>query len=161
MKKNLKWLLLLSFIPMLFMPFSSKNHENNGLLPRFITEKAISEANQFISYWMDDFRKDDNGNLISICDISKADYLEMFAKYTLLSTTDRKTVDATPDYEEGFTIKDSIKELVNHYSDTSKSENKKPTLAHSTTIIVVVSISVFGMTVICIFFALKNVNLIQ
>ena len=123
--------------------------------------KNPANVTEFVSYWKEDFRKDENGNIISICDITLLSYQEMYGKYTLLDNEERSEVDATPDYEEGYTIKDSIKELVNRFENTSNESNKKPTLSHSSTIIIVVSVAVFGMSVICVFFALKSGKIIK
>ena len=161
MLKKLKIILLsILFIPVFALPISSQKYENNVVLTRNLHRNTI-ESDDFISYWKDDFRKDEEGNIISICDITLASYKEMYGKYVVLSDESRSEVDITPDYEEGYTIKDSIKELVNRFENASKEENKKPALKNSTTIIIVVVVAVFGMSVICVFFALKSGKIIK
>ena len=119
-------------------------------------------SDEFISYWNDDFRKDDVGNIIPICDITYSSFKTMYSKYVLLDTSDKAIVDATPDYEEGYSIKDSIKTLVDMYGDNQNPTAKeKRTLDQKSSIIVIVTIAVFGMSTICIFFVLKRDNIIQ
>lgn len=121
-----------------------------------------SESDEFLSYWEDDFRKDDNGNIISICDISYHDYTVMYSKYVALNSSDKLIVDKTPDYEANYTILDSIKELVRIYGNKRKdNQAERATLNQSSTIAIIVVIAVFGMSVICVFFVMKNTNLIQ
>ena len=121
-----------------------------------------SESDEFLSYWKDDFRKDDNGNIISICDISYQDYTVMYSKYVALNSSDKLIVDKTPDYEANYTILDSIKELVRIYGNKRKdNQAERATLNQSSTIAIIVVIAVFGMSVICVFFVMKNTNLIQ
>lgn len=161
MFKKIKILLMLLFLaPVLSLGFLGEKSQKSGLLPRNLSQNA-TESEVFIDYWKEDFRKDDNGEIISICDITLASYKEMYGKYVLLSDVARSEVDVTPDYEEGYTIKDSIKELVTHYESDTKADNKKAKLNHSSTIIIIVVVAVFGMSVICVFFALKNGNIIQ
>ena len=161
MFKKLKYILLsLLLIPVFSLGFCGEKAQNNGLLPRKSIENP-SESEVFIAYWQEDFRKDDEGNLISICDITYDSYKEMYGKYTVLSDAARNEVDETPDFEEGYTIKDSIKELVNRYEKTVDDTNKKPTLNHKSTIIIVIVVAVFGMSVICVFVALKNGKIIK
>ena len=121
-----------------------------------------SESDEFLSYWKDDFRKDDNGNIISICDISYQDYTVMYSKYVALNNSDKLIVDKTPDYETNYTILDSIKELVRIYGNKrNDNQAERATLNQSSTIAIIVVIAVFGMSVICVFFVMKNTNLIQ
>ena len=121
-----------------------------------------AESDEFLSYWRDDFRKDDQGKLIAICDITYAEYMSMYEKYATLNESDRNIINSTADYEEGYTIKDSIKELIRIYSGKKQnSEGERRTLNQSSTIAVIVVIAVFGMSVICVFFVMKNVNLIK
>lgn len=150
----------LLFIPLLFSGIFIQKSEKSVDLHRNL-HKNTPQTTEFITYWKEDFRKDENGEIISICDITLASYNEMYDKYVLLDDESRTEVNATPDYEEGYTIKDSIKVLVDRFTDTSKEENKKPTLSNSSTIIIIVVVAVFGMTVISIFFALKNGKIIK
>lgn len=120
------------------------------------------ESDEFLSYWKDEFRKDDDGNIIAICDISYLSFKDMYARYVLLDDQDKSIVDKTKDYEEGYVIKDSIKTLIDRFADMHTAQNKeKRTLDQSSSIIVIVSIAVFGMSTICVFFVLKNDNVIQ
>lgn len=158
-KKIFAFLLLLA--PLTFGSFSRVSSQKMPVLQEKLVKKS-AESNDFLSYWMDDFRKDDNGQIIPICDITYNSYREMYGKYILLSNDDRKTVNLTPDYEEGYTIEDSIKELIRiHGSHHNTKPAERRTLNQSSTIIIIVVIAVFGMSTICVFFVLKNNNIIQ
>ena len=76
------------------------NFAENNLILREKNIKRSEKSDEFVSYWMDDFRKDDEGEIIPICDITFNEYTVMIAKYIDLEKTDRLIVDATPDYEE-------------------------------------------------------------
>lgn len=159
LKKLFAFLLLLA--PLTFGSFNHVSSQNNLVLQ----EKSLkigTKSENFISYWKEDFRKDDNDQIIPICDITYNSYREMYSKYILLDTTDRKTVNSTPDYEEGYTIEDSIKELIRiHGGHSDTKPNERRTLNQSSTIIIIVVIAVFGMSTICVFFVLKNNKIIQ
>lgn len=119
------------------------------------------ESDEFIDYWQNDFRKREDGTIIPICDISKDDFTLMYySHYSPLSEQDKKIVNATNDFEEGYTIKDSINQLAamyaNHNNDSGKSN-----LDQSTGIIVVVSIAIFGVSTISIFFIFKQKKFIK
>lgn len=152
---------LLLFTPVISGAFSANNSENIPVLQEKIDIKS-AESDEFISYWQNDFRKDDGGEIIAICDIKYEDYTVMYGKYAALEKGDREIVDATPDYEEGYTIKDSIVELVRIYGKRkSSAEEPKKTLNQSSAITIIVVIAVFGMSVICLFYVMKNNNLIK
>ena len=152
---------ILLFFPLIFGGYSNQSSENIGFLPEKSLKMSV-KSDEFISYWNDNFRKDENGQIIAICDITYASYRVMYEKYTELSKEDRTIVNATPDYEEGYTIEDSIKELVRLHSNRgTQKDSDKRTLNQSTTIIIIVSVAVFGMSAICIFFVLKNNKIIQ
>ena len=152
---------ILMFFPLLFGGNISHVSQNNQPFEQEIAKKMLN-SNEFITYWMNDFRLDDEGQRIAICDITYNEYTIMYSKYAELNNADRTVVDNTPDYEEGYTIKDSILELVRiHGNMNRKQEETKQTLNQSTTIIIIVVIAVFGMSTICVFFVLKNNNVIQ
>lgn len=159
LKKLFAFLLLLA--PLTFGSFSRDLPQNNAVLHEKYIKKSV-ESDNFLSYWRNDFRKDENGKIIAICDITYASYKEMYQKYVLLTSDDRKIVNLTPDYEEGYTIEDSIKELIRIHSNHG---NIKPverrTLNQSSTIIIIVVVAVFGMSTICVFFVLKSNKIIQ
>ena len=143
--------------------FSGTNIDNSPQNTDFPAQKSIKRSessDNFVNYWKEDFRKDDEGNVVAICDITYGDYKEMYGKYISLIESDRTIVNATADYEEGYKIEDSIKTLIGMYSSAPK-QNERMTLDQKTTIAVVVSIAVFGMSTICVFFVLKNNKIID
>ena len=158
---KLLFALLTLFVPLLGSSASNSFEQKSEVLHAKMDIKS-AESDDFLSYWRDDFRKDNQGKLIAICDITYAEYMSMYEKYATLNESDRNIINSTADYEEGYTIKDSIKELIRIYSGKKQnSEGERRTLNQSSTIAVIVVIAVFGMSVICVFFVMKNVNLIK
>ena len=154
-------LFLLMLAPLSFGGFKHETQANMPLLQEKSLRRSI-ESDDFVSYWKDDFRKDEAGNIIPICDITYDSYKEMYSKYVALTKEDRQTVNSTPDYEEGYTIEDSIKELIRiHANHVSQKDTERRTLNQSSTIIIIVVIAVFGMSTICVFFVLKNNKIIK
>ena len=143
---------LFLFFPLTFGSFSNNFSNNNPVLQEKVPNRS-AESDSFLTYWKEDFRKDDNGQIIPICDITYASYTVMYGKYVELSSSDREIVNNTPDYEEGYLIKDSIKQLISiHSNHTNPKSNERQTLNQQTTIIIIVVVAVFGMSTICVFF---------
>ena len=109
LKKLFAFLLLLA--PLAFGSFNGASTQNMLVLQEKSIKRSV-ESDSFISYWKEEFRKDDNGQIIAICDITFNSYREMYGKYVLLSNEDRKTVNSTPDYEEGYISKNEIKSAI-------------------------------------------------
>ena len=154
---------LLPFLLMSIGLFASPKIDNNPQKSVFCVEKSVyrtPQSEEFLTYYKEDFRKDDKGEIIPICDITYASYKEMYNKYIALSVEERTEVNNTPDYEEGYKIEDSIKTLIGMYA-TAPKQNNRMTLDQSTTIIAVVVVAVFGMSTICVFFVLKNNKIIE
>ena len=156
------FLISLTMFFSLFSGLPTSLGSSNAQFEHHSIQLKSAASDGFISYWNDDFRKDDVGNIIPICDITYSSFKTMYAKYVLLDVEDKAVVDATPDFEEGYTIKDSIKTLVDMYGDSHiPAAKEKRTLDQKSSIIVIVTIAVFGMSTICIFFVLKRDNIIQ
>ena len=135
---------------------------NNSIQIKEQTVQIHDESNDFITYWKEDFRKNSDGSIIAICDISKDKFIEMYySHYAPLTAEQKRVVNATSDYEEGYTIKDSITQLANMYSNHHASSNTRSNLDQPTSIIIVVSIALFGMSTISIFFIFKQKKFID
>lgn len=159
----------MKFLVLIFGLFFSlftapKNEFNYQKEPEIAVNSVqiMDAADDFITYWREDFRLDDKGNVIAICDITKEDFREMYYNhYIQLSATDRTRVNKIKDYEEGYTIKDSIDQLAKMYISGKSDSDNKSNLDQPTSIIIVVSIAIFGMTSISIFFIFKQEKFIQ
>ena len=115
---------------------------------------AIDEG--FINYWNKEVRPNEDSN---ICEISSDKYNYIRHLYTSLSTEDKDEVDSYKDLA-GATIKDSIKELNQHFAapgGAKKTEEWNQTGA----ITLILVIAVIGMTSITIFFLLKTKQIIN
>ena len=139
---KLLFIFILALLPSFGLAQNTSFSENTPVL-RAKLETKSEESDEFLTYWRNDFRKDEQGNLIAICDIKRNDYTVMYSKYSSLTASDRDIVNATPDYEEGYTIKDSVVELIRLYgSKKPNSDENKRTLNQSSTITIIVAIAV-------------------
>ena len=135
-------------------PISQEPQQNADFHVQNAINRSV-ESDDFLTYWKEDFRKNEQGEIVAICDITYSSYKEMYERYIALSQEDREVINATSDYEEGYKIADSIKQLISMFSSTPK-QNERMVLDQKTTIIIVVSVAVFGMSAICVFFVFKN-----
>ncbi len=138
--------------------FTGSEEECDALYPNYTFEHiyyyAIDEG--FINYWNKEVRPDENAN---ICEITNEQYQYIRELYTGLSVDDKAIVDAYED-KAGATIKDSIKELNQHFAAPSEAKNSEEwDQAGAITIILI--IAVIGMTSITIFYLLKTKKIID
>jgi len=150
MKKLVAALLLAFSVGTVALTNSSAafNNENAIVLADSI------DAATFIEHFKEFRKKHPN-----ICeDSARDDFVVIYNEYISLSAEDKEIVDKTQDVD-GYTIKDSIKVLVNKFMNKEKSQ--KIELNKGNTLTIVIVLSVFGMTAICGFFLLKNKNVIE
>ena len=142
----------------------TKNVEEKAIEPQisYRISPQSTESDDFLTYWRNDFRKDEKGDIIPVCDITYVSFKSMYSRYSLLDKDSKNIVNNTPDYEEGYTIRNSIETLIDRFASVQQANNtNKRTLDQSSSIIVIVVVAVFGMSTICVFFVLKNGNIIQ
>ena len=147
---------LLSLFPLAF----NGNSQNYPQKPDFLVQKSIIRStlsDNFLTYYREDFRQ--NGT-IAICDITYQSFKEMYDKFIALDKDDQNIVKTSADFEEGYTIGDSIQTLLTRFSPSIVPE-EKTSLKQSNTIILVIVIAVFGMSTISVFFVFKNDKLID
>ena len=149
------------FISLFSTPKNVNNYQNTPVYT--VNSVQIRDnSDDFISYWKNDFRKNEKGEIIPICDITKEQFNAMYYDhYVQLTISERAVVNAVEDYEEGYTIKDSIDQLASMYTNGKSKTNTRSNLDQPTSIIVVVSIAIFGMTSISIFFIFKQKKFIK
>ena len=111
----------------------------------------------FINYWDEYVRPNSSSD---ICDIGKSAYLTLKNKYNSLLSNDRIVVDAYKD-KAGQTIRSSMLYLADYFNSSNNSNGSQTTLNQDTTIGLIVSIAIFGMTTISIFYLLKRKNIIS
>lgn len=109
----------------------------------------------FINYWNTFIRpvKD-----TSICDIGETLYQELLSKYNALTTYDYEIVNAYEDIA-GETIEESMDYLDEFYNPKEKPKSEE--LPKDLTLILIICISVFGMSMIAIFYLLKKKDIIH
>lgn len=109
----------------------------------------------FINLWNDTIK------ITSVCDIDETTYRLLNSKYLILGVDDRVEVDKYEfDQVHHYTIKDGMKTLSQKY-DKKAAPEKGPTFDQNTTLIMVVVISLIGMTAMCVFYSFKDNNIIE
>lgn len=156
-----KFILPLLLIPMMFGAFS-KNIVKTDVID--VKTHAISRAirnnseHPFLDYWAE-FRKAHP----SVCDISKEDYEAMYRIYSSLEKEEKEYINAQPDgFEEGYTIGQVIKTLVNkYYPNQQKVREEKQKLDQSSIIVIATVVALVGATAISVLYILKNQKVIK
>jgi len=96
----------------------------------------------------------------SVCDVSESEYRTLYSHYATLGVNDRTVVDAYEFDPVGkFTIKDGMKQLSQMYNKGGDSGTTSFT--QNTTLIIVIVISLIGMTAICVFYSFKQNEIIN
>ena len=122
----------------------------------------VSAKEDFLSRYNEIREKQHNENR-SVCDTTKEEYQELVNLYSSLSSQEKKEVNALNDpYDSDYTIEEVMKEIV-HLFYGSKDSNgiQKKRLDQSTTIIIAVIVSIFGMSAISVLYILKNNKYIE
>lgn len=126
-----------------------------------VVEVAASDSSE-----MEDFM-DEWGFAIdtytNVCDIPKAEFDKILGFYRNLSTNEKESL-STRKYKESddFTIAQAIDTLLKMYYPTKQESNEnREKLTQSTAIIIVVVVSIFGMSAISVLYILKNNKLIE
>ena len=128
----------------------------NVVVSQTINYYAFDEG--FVAYWCDFIRPTPESD---ICSISKETYQELRNKYDSLSLEDRYVVNEMKDYA-GESIEDTMIYLSKYFSEQSSANTKtKSNLPQDMTLGIIVSIAIFGMTTICIFYILKKEGIIN
>lgn len=156
-----KLFLPLLLIPMMFGAFS-KNIVKTDVID--VKTPAISRAirnnseHPFLDYWAE-FREAHP----AVCDISKEDYEAMYRIYSSLEKEEKEYINAQPDgFEEGYTIGQVIKTLVNkYYPNQQKVREEKQKLDQSSIIVIATVVALVGATAISVLYILKNQKVIK
>ena len=112
----------------------------------------------FINLWDDEIRPNSDSD---ICSMSKERFKTLKEKYDGLTATDRAIVNEYID-KAGQSIEDTMEYLSKYYSDDEEKTNQvKRNLPQDMTIGIIVSVAIFGMTTISIFYILKQQKIIN
>ena len=152
-----KILLPLLFIPLLFS-FSNKTAilaESFSL--ELVTINLNDSEHPFLDLWVDFRNKHPK-----VCDISKEDFKEIYAAYLVLSNEEKAYVNAQGDVEEGYTIGQIMRTLVNmHYPNNNKVKEEKKKLEQSSIIVIAIVVALVGASAISVLYILKNNKVIK
>lgn len=98
----------------------------------------------------------------SICDISKEDCDELLELYNKLSAEEKLDLNEYKYGEDTFSAAQAITELKKkYYPDKEERDNKGEKISQSTAIIIVVVVSIFGMSAISVLYILKKDKVIE
>ena len=112
----------------------------------------------FINYWDDVVRPTSESD---ICSMSKDEYLLLKEKYDNLNSEDKTYVNAYID-KANQSVEDTMDYLSKYYSDENDNKgNARRNLPQEMTIGIIVSVAIFGMTTISIFYILKQQKIIN
>lgn len=140
----------------LIVNFTGSVEEKEFDVPEKITVNYYACDEGFLNYWETYIRPDITG---SICNVSEENYTKMKELYSRLNETDKETVNQTEDGTG--TIKDGIKFLDNHFSNSNNSRVKEKEISQSVMITLILVVAAFGMTSIGIFYILKDKKVID
>ena len=111
---------------------------------------------KIINFWNENIRLSEEDN---ICLIDKSVFAKVYSMYVKLSEDDLAVVDAYVD-KGNAKIKDSMKTLINHFSNGNNA-NQSEEISQTSALIFIIVVSIIGMTSICIFFLLKEKHIIE
>lgn len=156
-----KLILPLLLIPMMFGALG-KNSVKNDVIE--VKTPAISYAfrnndeHPFLDYWAT-FREAHP----AVCEISEDDFWQMYQVYSSLEQSEKEYINAQADgYEEGYTIGQVIKTLVNkYYPNKEKVKEEKQKLDQSSIIVIATVVALVGATAISVLYILKNQKVIK
>ena len=130
-----------------------------------IEVKADNEIDYdtFILQYTEIRNKQSEAGRPSACDATVYEYNDIMEIYGKLNQNDRQKVVLTEDpIQPIYTIGQYINELVKKfYNPTAANSVSKPKLDQSTTIIIAVVVSIFGMSAISVLYILKNKKVIE
>ena len=158
-----KLLLSIFLLPLVFgFSFSSKSAKNNANEVKNTQIARVfrsSEADDFITYWNEDFRV----NNPKVCDIKYQDYVPMYERYKPLSKEDKQILNETYDLlEPDYTIGQIVKTLVaRFYPNNNKRNAEKKKLDQTAIIVIAVVVALVGASSISILYILKNQKVIK
>lgn len=135
---------------------SEEQYAELGLTKEFASLNFYACDEGFINYWGDKVR---NNAAVSICDMSKADFQELYNLYSNLSLSERERVDKEKDIA-GEKIGESMSVLINQFK-TPQSSQPKNEWKQSGALTFIIIVAVIGMTSICVFFLLKTKQIIS
>lgn len=156
-----KFLLPLLLVPMMFGVFSKntvKNEVFESKTPVISYAIRLNDEHPFLDYWSS-FRETHP----AVCDITKEEFKEMYIVYMGLSQEEKDYVNAQADgVEEGYTIGQVIRTLVNkYYPNHNKVKEEKQKLDQSSIIVIATVVALVGATAISILYILKNQKVIK
>ena len=157
-------LINLLFLPLIFAFTPLLVSQNGAFEPAIVEAKATSEVSleEFLSTYTS-IRETQHSENRSICDTTKDEYDIIIEKFNGLSQENKRIAKETKDnIQPEYTIGQVINELVRiFYANPVNTSSSKPKLDKSTTIIIAVVVSIFGMSAISVLFILKKDEVIK
>lgn len=135
----------------------SLSNANSG-----VVEVKAAESEEWTNF-MNTYTAEREAHSGSVCDIPKDACDEILAFYNKLSAEEKLSLNSIKDsIDDSFTIGQAINELLKKYYP-SKEESDRPTdkISQSTAIIIVVVVSIVGMSAISVLYILKKDKVIE
>lgn len=155
-----KFLLPLLFFPLMFGVISKNSCKTDSFSvksPSFSIALRQNDEHPFLDEWVN-FRDEHK----EICDVSKAEFQEIYSLYINLSKQEKEYVNAQPDVDKGYTIGQVIRSLISRlYPNNSKVKEEKQKLDQSSIIIIATVVALVGATAISVLYILKNNKVIK
>ena len=155
-----KILLALFFLP-LMLGVNGKNPVKTDTFtiktPVFSYVSRSNSELPFLDYWVEYRTAHPN-----VCDITREEFIEMYDVYLALSIEERNYVNEQEDVDEGYTIGQVIRSLVNtFYPNKDKVKAEKQKLDQSSIIVIASVVALVGASAISVLFILKNNKVIK
>ena len=156
-----KLILPLLLVPMMFGAFNKNTGKTdviNVKTPSISYAIRNNDEHPFLDYWAS-FRVAHP----SVCEISEADFWAMYQVYSSLEQSEKEYINAQKDgFEEGYTIGQVIRTLVNkYYPNHQKVKEEKQKLDQSSIIVIATVVALVGATAISVLYILKNQKVIK
>ena len=164
MKKFRLFNLLLLSISLIGIGLVSSNSifKNSESIVMVIADNEMS-YDEFITEYTHIRKAQQESGRPSACDATIYEYNQIMEIYGKLNQNDRQKAVNTPDpVQSVYTIGQYINEIVKKFYNPSAANSvSKPKLDQSTTIIIAVVVSIFGMSAISVLYILKNKKVIE
>ena len=158
---NLRKLLLTLLLPVLFIGVSliaTNNAFNSGNNVIEVKAATSVDYDNFINEY--DRLREKYPN--SICDITYSECNYLLELYNKLSAEEKLDLNEYKYGEDNFSAAQAITELKKkYYPDKEERDNKGEKISQSTAIIIVVVVSIFGMSAISVLYILKKDKVIE
>ncbi|MCQ2776327.1 MAG: hypothetical protein MJ217_01220 [Bacilli bacterium] len=155
--------LIALMIPMFFGTMATKSGGFAGNFNNAIVVKAEEEYTKedFLNEWKEIVRKSDDFDPCGENGVTRSQYNNLKNHFAMLSSEDQDYILALMDGNTGNTIKQTFATLDAMFASNKPSSRGSGEISESAAVGIILSVSIVGMTTICIFYALKTKEIID